>query len=65
MVEKIKGKALRVRNTLLEDQQKCGLTFPGDIGSQTKMTLSGGRRRPLKLPGSLWKTFFVYHNWVI
>lgn len=45
-VERIKDKALKVRNTLLEEQQKRGLTFPGALESWTKMALSEGRRRP-------------------
>lgn len=45
-VERIKDKALKVRNTLLEEQQKHGLTFPRALESWTKMALSEGRRRP-------------------
>ena len=56
-VERIKGKALRVRNTLLEEQQKCGFIFPGIFKSYTKTALSEKRRKPLELFGSLWRTF--------
>lgn len=71
-VERIKGKALRVRNTLLEEQQKCGFIFPGIFKSYTKTALSGKRRKPLELFGSLWRTFIraegqggrESHDWI-
>lgn len=40
-VERIKSTALRVRNTLLEDQQKYELIFSGAFESPGKMALSG------------------------
>ena len=56
-VERMKRKALRVRNTLPEEQQKCGFIFPGTFKSWTKTALSGKKRKPLELFGSLWRTF--------
>lgn len=44
-MERIKDKALEVRDTLLKYQRKCGLTFPGALESWTKVALSGGGRR--------------------
>ena len=44
-VERIKDKALKVRDILLEKQQKHGLTFPGALENRTKIALSGKKRR--------------------